>query len=209
MATTNFITTTVTYVTVVFTILLMGAGFVFAHCDTMDGPIIKTAQTALETGDVKLVLMWIQKKDEAELIQAFKKARDVRTLNPSAKELADMYFLETFVRLHRAGEGAPYTGIKPAGTELGPTVEAADKALDSGSAKNLLKLMTEVVTHGIHERFEKVTALKKHAGESVEAGRQYADAYVKYVHYVEKLYDDATTKTAHHGHAAGAVKHDH
>ena len=141
MATTNFITSTIIYVTVVFAILLMGAGLVFAHCDTMDGPIIKTAQKALETGDVNLVLAWIQKKDEAELKQAFQKAREVRKLNPSAKELADMYFLETFVRLHRAGEGAPYTGIKPAGSELGPAVEAADKALDSGSAKKLMKLM--------------------------------------------------------------------
>ena len=209
MVTTNFITSFVTYVTVIVTILLMSAGLVFAHCDTMDGPIINTAQKALETGDVKLVLMWIQKKDEGELTQAFQKAREVRKLNPAAKELADMYFLETFVRLHRAGEGAPYTGIKPAGTELGPAVEAADKALESGSADNLLKLMTETVVHGVREHYERASALKKHAGHSVEAGREFAEAYVKYVHYVEKLYDDATAKTAHHGHAADAVKHEH
>jgi len=209
MVTTNFITSFVTYVTVIVTILLMSAGLVFAHCDTMDGPVIKTAQKALETGDMKLVLMWIQKKDEGELTQAFQKAREVRKLNPAAKELADMYFLETFVRLHRAGEGAPYTGIKPAGTELGPAVEAADKALESGSADNLLKLMTETVVHGIREHYERTMTLKKHAGHSVEAGREFAEAYVKYVHYVEKLYDDATAKTAHHGHAADAVKHEH
>jgi Family of unknown function (DUF6448) len=209
MATTNFITSFVTYVTVVVTILLMNTGLVFAHCDTMDGPIIKTAQKALETGDVNLVLAWIQKRDEAELKQAFKKAREVRKLNPAAKELADMYFLETFVRLHRAGEGAPYTGIKPAGTELGPAVEVADKALESGSVDNLLKLMTETVVHGVREHFEHAMALKKRASESVEAGREYVEAYVKYVHYVEKLYDDATAKTAHHGHAAEAVKHEH
>jgi hypothetical protein len=209
MATTNFISSFVTYVTVVVTILLMGAGLVFAHCDTMDGPIIKAAQKALETGDVNLVLMWIQKKDEAELKQAFKKAREVWKLNPAAKELADMYFLETFVRLHRAGEGEPYTGIKPAGTELEPAVEGADKALVSGSIDDLLKLMTEAVVHGVREHFERAVALKKHASESVEAGREYVDAYVKYVHYVEKLYDDATAKTAHHGHGAEEVKHEH
>jgi hypothetical protein len=209
MATTNFISSFVTYITLVVTILLMGAGLVLAHCDTMDGPIIKTAQKALETGDVKLVLMWIQKKDEAELKQAFKKAREVRKLNPAAKELADMYFLETFVRLHRAGEGEPYTGIKPAGTELEPAVEGADKALASGSIDDLLKLMTEAVVHGVREHFEHAMALKKRASESVEAGREYVEAYVKYVHYVEKLYDDATAKTAHHGHAAEAVKHEH
>jgi len=207
MATTNFITSFVTFVTVVFSILLMGAGLVFAHCDTMDGPIIKSAQKALETGDVNLVLMWIQKKDEAELMHAFKKAREVRKLNPAAMELADKYFLETFVRLHRAGEGEPYTGIKPAGTELGPAVEGADKALESGSINDLLKLMTESVVHGIREHFERAVALRKHAGESVEAGREYVEAYVKYVHYVEKLFDDATAKVAHHDEPAGEHKH--
>jgi hypothetical protein len=173
----------------------------------MDGPIIKGAQKALETGDANLVLMWIQKKDAAELMQAFKKAREVRKLNPVAKELADKYFLETFVRLHRAGEGEPYTGIKPAGTELEPAVEGADKALESGSINDLLKWMTETVIHGIREHFERAAVLRKHAGESVEAGRKYVEAYVKYVHYVEKLYNDATARVAHHGGPAGEHKH--
>jgi len=207
MASTNFITSFVTFLTVAFSIIMMGAGLVFAHCDTMDGPIIKTAQKALETGDVNLVLMWIQKKDEAELKEAFQKAREVRKLNPAAKKLADMYFLETFVRLHRAGEGAPYTGIKPAGSELEPAVEGADKALESGSVDDLLKLMTEAVVHGIREHFERTMALKKHAGQSVEAGREFAEAYVKYVHYVERIYNDAAAKTAHHGEPSGEHKH--
>ena len=105
MVTTNITVSFVTGVIAALIILIGGAGIVIAHCDTMDGPIIKNAQKALETGDVNLVLMWIQKNDEAELKQAFHKVREVRKLNPTAKELADRYFLETFVRLHRAGEG--------------------------------------------------------------------------------------------------------
>jgi hypothetical protein len=207
MVTTNIMVSFVTSVIATLIILIGGTGIVLAHCDTMDGPIIKSAQKALETGDVNLVLMWIQKKDEAELKQAFQKTREVRKLNPSAKELADRYFLETFVRLHRAGEGEPYTGIKPAGTELEPAVERADKALVSGSIDDLLKLMTEALVHGVREYFDRAVALKKHASESVEAGREYVEAYVKYVHYVEKLYDDATAKTAHHGEPAAEHKH--
>lgn len=209
METTNFATSLLAILTVCVTILLTGTGFVLAHCDTMDGPIIKSAQDALETGNIDLVLMWIQKKDEAELKQAFQKAREVRKLNPAAKELSDRYFLETFVRLHRAGEGAPFIGIKPAGTDLNLAVERADKALETGSADALLKFMTEAIVHGIREHFDRTKKLKKHVGESVEAGREYAEAYVKYVHYVEKLYDDATAKTAHHGHDESAVKHEH
>lgn len=209
MENTNFTASVFTFLTAFFAYLLMGTGLVFAHCDTMGGPIIKNAQEALETGKIDLVLMWIQKDDEAELKTAFQKAREVRKLNPAAKELADRYFLETFVRIHRAGEGAPFTGIKPAGTELNPGVEEADKALITGSADALLKLITETIVHGIHEHYERTMSLKKHVGESVDAGREYAEAYVKYVHYIEKLYDDAATKTEHHGHTPPAEKHAH
>ena len=100
-----------------------------AHCDGLDGPVVKGAQNALETGNVNLVLIWVQKKDEGELKKVFQQALAVRKLNPQAKELADMHFFETLVRIHRAGEGAPYTGLQPAGRDLGPAIPAADKAL--------------------------------------------------------------------------------
>lgn len=196
-------------VIILFTIMVAGAGLVFAHCDTMDGPIIKSAQQALDTSNVDLVLMWIQKKDEPELKQAFQKALEVRKLNPAAKELADKYFLETFVRLHRAGEGAPFTGIKPAGTEIEPAVLRADKALETGSPDDLLKFMSETVISGIREHYERTVSLKKHADHNVDAGREFAAAYVTYVHYVEKLYDDAKKKSAIHSHDSPQMKHEH
>ena len=91
---------------------LLGPNNLFAHCDGMDGPVISAAKNALDTEDINLVLFWVQKKDETELKKAFQKTMAVRKLNPEAKELADMYFFETLVRIHRAGEGEPYTGIK-------------------------------------------------------------------------------------------------
>jgi len=209
MESTNFTTSIASFVTVLCNVRGMGMGLVFAHCDTMDGPIIKSAQQALDTGKVDLVLMWIQKKDESELKQAFQKAREVRKINPAAKELADRYFLETFVRLHRAGEGAPFTGIKPAGSEIDPAVVRADKALETGSADDLMKFMSETVIHGVREHYDRTMALRKHAGHNVDAGREFAAAYVTYVHYVEKLYNMATAKEAHHGHEAPADKHEH
>jgi hypothetical protein len=40
---------------------------------------------------------------------------------------------------------------------------------------------------------------QKHADESIEAGREYVEAYVVFTHYVERLYNDATAKVEHHG----------
>jgi len=186
-------------------------GNAFAHCDTMGGPVISAAQKALDTGKVDYVLVWVQKKDEAEIRHAFKETLNVRKLSPEAKAFADRYFFETLVRIHRAGEGAPYTGIKPAGTDLGPAVTGADKALETGSVEPLVKLVNDKTAEGIRHRFERAMELKKHASHNVEAGREYVKAYVTYVHYVEGIYDKAASEAAHHegGDAGQAPKHQH
>lgn len=182
---------------------------VFAHCDTMSGPVIKAAKRALETGNVNHVLIWVQKKDEAEIKKAFERTLSVRKGTPEAKELADMYFYETLVRVHRAGEGEPYTGIKPANTEIEAGIVAADKAVDTGSAGDLLKEINSNILDGIRERFDVLMRKKKHAGDSVEAGREYVRAYVTFIHYVEKLFALSEESPHHgeHGHAS-PKKHD-
>ncbi len=169
-----------------------------AHCDTLDGPVITDAKAALEKGDVTPVLKWVRKEDEGEIHRAFEKAVTVRAKGPEARELADTYFFETLVRVHRAAEDAPFTGLKAAETELEPAVAGADKALETGKADELVKLVTSDVAAGIHHRFHHALEKKKHAAESVEAGRQYVEAYVEFVHYVERLHTDAIGPAARH-----------
>lgn len=185
--------------TIFFGILWLVPRIVGAHCDTMDGPVVITAKMALEKGDVTPVLKWVKKEHEGEIRNAFEKTLAVRVKGPEAKELADMYFFETLIRLHRAGENAPYTGLKPAGTDLGPAVAGADKALESGSVEEIAKLVTEAVSTGIHQRFHRVMEKKTHADESVDAGREFVEAYIEFVHYVERVYLDATGETTHTG----------
>lgn len=90
----------------IFVALLLAPITTFAHCDTLDGPVVAAARKALDSGNVNLILVWVQKKDEGEIRNMFQKAVAVRKAGGQAKELADMYFFETLVRIHRAGEGA-------------------------------------------------------------------------------------------------------
>lgn len=185
-----------------------GAGmlvFALGHCDTIDGPVITLARKALDTGNVNLVLPWVRKEDEAEIRHAFDHALAVRGLGPKAKTLADHHFFETLVRVHRAGEGAPYTGLKPAGQDLGPAVLAADRALEDGSIDKVVNLLTEAVRQGVHKHFHAATSRRKFDVNNVAAGREYVEAYVPYVHYVERLWQDATG--AAHGHHADSAVH--
>lgn len=182
-------------------ILLFTSKDALAHCDTMDGPVITEAKQALEKGDITPVLKWVKPDAEPEIKEAFQKALAVRSKGADAKTFADTYFFETLVRIHRAGEGAPYEGIKPAGTEVEPGIEAADKALDTGSPEILVKDVTNKVADGIRERFTHAVETKKHKDESVEAGREFVEAYVTFMHYVERLHQDATTNPSHGGEA--------
>jgi hypothetical protein len=179
---------------------------VLGHCDGMDGPVVKAARKALETGNVQVVLIWVQKHDEPEVILAFQRTLSVRTLSSEARELADMYFFETVVRLHRAGEGEPYTGLKPAGRDLGPAIPAADKALDEGSVEALVHLLTRSVDDRLREQYKHVTDLKQFNPNDVEAGREYVQAYVHFIHYVERLYEAGTTEA--HGHYPESTEQD-
>jgi hypothetical protein len=181
---------------------LVGAGLMLprvagSHCDTMDGPVVQAAKAALEKKDVTPVLKWIKKEQETEIRTAFAKTLAVRVKGADAKELADQFFFETLVRLHRAGEGEPFAGLKPAGTELGPAIAEADKALESGSVDKMVKLVTDEAAAGIRKRFAEAREKQKHAEESVEAGREFVAAYVEYVHYVESLHETAQGADAH------------
>jgi uncharacterized protein DUF6448 len=165
------------------------AGNVRAHCDTMAGPVVKAAREALHTRNVNLILIWVQKNHEPEVKEKFRQTLAVRKLNPQARELADNYFFETVVRLHRGGEGEPYTGLKPLGTELGPVIPVADKSLAAGSADELLKLFPATARADLESRFQEALRRQGFNRNDVEAGRAYVKAYISFMHYVEELYE--------------------
>jgi len=176
---------------------LLFPGESLAHCDTLDGPVVGTARAALEKGDITPVLKWVQAEDEKEIRDAFARTLAVRAKGPEAKELADMYFFETLVRVHRAGENAPYTGLK-GGETVDPAVALADQALAGGNAEKLVDVLTGAMAEGIKERFQHALAAKKHADDSVAAGREFVEAYVVFTHYVEGLHGLITSGAALH-----------
>ena len=185
-------------------VLLLGgvAQPLYGHCDTMDGPVVQAAQKALETGNVNYALLWVGTKDEASIRAAFRKTLMVRKQSPAARELADLWFFETLVRLHREGEGAAYTGLKPAGEGKHPAVAAADSALAKGSLTQLDRLLAHAVSDGLRRRFQAALARKAFDVSDVAAGRSYVHAYVPLIHYVEAVYDLSHAEEDEHATAA-------
>ena len=169
-----------------------------AHCDGIDGPVVAAARQALEAGDPNPVLIWVQPDDEGAVREALREATAVRRLGPEAREMADRYFFETLVRLHRAGEGAPYTGLQAAGRDLGPAIPLADRAVASGSDREIASFVAEEAAKGVHERFEDLQRKRRFDPGDIRAGREYVASYVAFVHFVEGLHRAASSKAEGH-----------
>lgn len=168
-----------------------------AHCDTMDGPTAADGMKALETNNINYALKWIMPEHEEELKKIFEQSVKVRKLGQDAKGLSDRYFLENLVRIHRAGEGAPYEGLKPSGIPIDEKIAAADKSIEVGDLSPLEGLVSKDEMPELEERFEKVMSLKEFDVNDVEAGREYIGAYVSFFKFAEG--EEANEA---HGHAA-------
>jgi hypothetical protein len=173
----------------------------FAHCDTLDGPVVVDAQAAFAAGDVTPVLKWVKADHEAEIRTAFTEALAVRKLSPAAAALADRFFFETLVRIHRAGEGAPYTGLKPAGSGDAALV-AADRAIADGKIDALVNEVTTKVDRLLRARYAQLERTREHRDHHVAAGREFVAAYVNFIHLYENLagLSDAPAHSDAHSH---------
>lgn len=165
------------------------------------------AKKALETKNVKAILPWVPKKAEKELTEAFKKALKVRAQGPEARDLADYWLYETAVRLHREGEGAPYTGLKPAGLDWGPVVPKAEKAIETGDPEEVISLLTGAVEEELHHRFHQAMEHKNYPAENVEAAREFVQAMLGFVLFSHYLYTYIKGGRAHGEGAEGGHEH--
>ncbi|MDA3905772.1 MAG: DUF6448 family protein [Bacteroidales bacterium] len=170
-----------------FSIFFLSSNVTFAHCDSYDGPVIKDAIKALETNNINIVLKWVEKDYEVEITNLFDKTYKLKKDDKEIYEIVEKYFFETLVRLHREGEGAPYTGLKPAGS-ASQIVKMADNSIETGSVDDLTTKFTAHIEKVVKEKYHKLMELSKVKAESLEKGREYVAAYVDYTHTLEALH---------------------
>lgn len=180
----------------------LGPSLAIAHCDSMDGPVVKDAERALGARNLDPVLKWVRGEDEEQVRNAFEMALAVRGESEVAKTVADRYFFETLVRIHRASEGEGFTGIKPAGS-VDPAIAAADRALADGNIDPLADKLAAAVRDGIERRFAQAHQKRKLADESIGQGREFVETYVDFTHFVESV-DHLVSNGASHKHREAA-----
>lgn len=166
------------------------------HCDSLDGPVVRAARLALDSENVTCVLPFVPKTGENEVTDAFHKVVQARATNPICREVADRYFFETVVRVHRAGEGAPFTGLKPAGLDVGPVIPVAEKAVESGDPAALEETLVTAVRGELAHRFDHLGHLRGGAERGVDGARAYVEAMLGVQVWAHELYQ-ATKATVH------------
>lgn len=169
----------------ILSMLILSTNVTFAHCDTMDGPLIADARKAMGQNNVNYVLKWVSAANESEIRDAFNLVMKVKGISPEAKELSEKYFFDTLVRIHRAGEGEPFTGVKPSGTPIDDKVLAADKSIEIGNLSPLKNMVSKDILQELTKRFKKVMSLKNFDVNNVAAGREYIEAYVQFFKFAE------------------------
>ena len=178
------------------------------HCDTMDGPVVTVAKRALETGNVNLILPYAPEKAEAEIKKAFARTMAVREQgSKEASEVADLWFFETVVRLHREGEGAPYTGLKPAGLDWGPVLPKVDKAIEREDPKEVIEYLSHTVEEQIQDRFKRFVSTKNYDPNDVAAAREHVEAMLGLELYSHHLYMNIKHGNGHGEESEGGQEH--
>lgn len=181
-------------------VAVVAAGPALANCDSEAGPVAAAGRQALERGDPASALVWVRPEDQPAVAAAFRETLVVRRKGQDAQRLADRYFLETLVRLHRTGEGKPYTGLRPAAEGIAPGMSLADQALAAGSADSVVAQLSETVSQGVRARFADVQRRQAYDLQDLAAGRDYVKSYVGFVYYLETLHRAAAA-----GRGAGAA----
>ena len=170
------------------------------HCDTLDGPVVNAARRSLDAGNAEEALACAPESAEAEIREAFALAGRVRSLGKDAKELADHSFFETVVRLHRAGEGAAYDGLKPAGLDTGPVIPLAEQAIESGDASELTNLLSSTVQDQVARRHAHVQELARDRDRDLAHRRAWVSAMLDLQVWSHHLYG-AMNAPAHGKHS--------
>lgn len=145
------------------------------HCDSIDGPVVKAAIRALDEANVDIVLPFVKEEGEDEVRTSFGQVMTARTRGPEVREVVDRYFFETVVRVHRRGEDAPYTGLKPAGLDVGPVIPAAERAVQTGDPDELVGNLSDILHDEVKRRLDHVMALKPKPDAAVPEVREYVE----------------------------------
>jgi glutaredoxin len=168
-----------------------------SYCETRNGPAIRAAKRALETGNVNYVLIWVPEESEKKLKNLFEKTFCEYKARKDGADITIDWYLETVNRLHKLGENRQYACIKTAGLDESPVILIAEKAIETGDAKEAIRFIPKACEDDFRYRFQHVLDKKNYDVNNLSAGRAFVTAFIDFIVYLHDMYISVQKETGH------------
>ena len=123
--------------------------------DPHDGPVMRAAKMALETGNANYVLIWVSEKSENTLKNLLEKTCCERSSQKNMQNRALDWYFETVNRLHLANRRRLYT-CKPGGLDESPIVLKVERAIETGNFEEIRSVIPDTHAGEVKQRFQQV-----------------------------------------------------
>ena len=155
--------------------------------DPHNGPVMRAAKMALETGNANYVLIWVSEKSENTLKNLLEKTYCERSSRKNLQNRAIDWYFETVNRFHLANKGALYTCLKPGGLDENPIVPKVERAIETGNFEKIIGVIPNTHAADVREHFHHVMDKRNYDLNNIAAGRAYVSAFFDFIGYVHNL----------------------
>jgi hypothetical protein len=152
-----------------------------------NGPVIRAAKMAMETGNASYILIWLPKEAENTLKNLLERTYcENRTRKNTQNHSIDWYF-KSVNRLHSRYGWPDYPGMKFKETDEETIALMVERAFESGNFEEINSIIPLNHSGDARERFHKVMMKRNYSVDDIAAGRVYVSAFIAFIVYLHNL----------------------
>jgi hypothetical protein len=161
--------------------------------DEMQGPVVKAAKMALETGNVNYILIWLPEESENTLKNLLEKTCCTRSSRMNMKNRAYDWYFEMVNRFFNIGRPRDNLTIR-GGLAEKPLDLKVDKAIESGNFEEIRDIIPVTHEADAKQRFLHVMNMRNYPVNNIAEGRAYVSAFFDFNRYMHDLYSGILCK---------------
>jgi len=165
--------------------------------DLLNGPVIRAAKTALETGDANYIVIWVPEESENTLKNLLEKTCCTQRIKNNMQNRAIDWYFDTVNRLCFVDRKMMFTGLKSDGCNENLIISKAVKAIETGSVEIITDNIPVAYEDEVKQRFRQVINKKNYPVNNPTAGRAYVSAFFEFMGYVQSLTFEISCKRDH------------
>jgi hypothetical protein len=152
-----------------------------------NGPVMRAAKMALETGNADHILIWVPEESENTLKNLLEKTCCERTTQRKARNHSIEWYLQTINRLHSEYYRPHDLNISTKTPEERKTILLVERACETGNFDEIATVMQITSDEEIRQRFNDVLNKSNYDMDNIAAGRAYVSAFTDFIACINSL----------------------